>query len=188
MGSTAYAASFVTESGFGSLSGLSSCKSGSNTTAFATGTVLGSSNVSGGCVGYFGVSIDSSAQTITLTGLEFGNYESGFLSITGITEVAITGLSSLTYSSLFAPNQYGEPSIFGGIPAPQLSFTSNSIMIGFSTYGETIPQFTYDGDGGTAVFAYTTTTPVPEPEIYAMMGLGLGLMGWVSRRRKQQVA
>jgi len=31
------------------------------------------------------------------------------------------------------------------------------------------------------------STPIPEPEIYAMLGAGLGLMGWVARRRKQQV-
>lgn len=30
--------------------------------------------------------------------------------------------------------------------------------------------------------------PVPEPEIYAMLGAGFGLMGFVARRRKQQVA
>lgn len=35
--------------------------------------------------------------------------------------------------------------------------------------------------------AQSFTTPIPEPEIYAMMGLGLGLMGFVTRRRKQQV-
>jgi hypothetical protein len=29
---------------------------------------------------------------------------------------------------------------------------------------------------------------VPEPEIYAMMLAGLGLMGFVARRRKQQLA
>ena len=33
-----------------------------------------------------------------------------------------------------------------------------------------------------------TVTPVPEPEIYAMMGLGLGVMGFMARRRKQQVS
>lgn len=34
-----------------------------------------------------------------------------------------------------------------------------------------------------AVFA----APIPEPEIYAMLGVGLGVMGFVARRRKQQV-
>jgi len=31
-------------------------------------------------------------------------------------------------------------------------------------------------------------TPVPEPEIYAMLAAGLGFMGFVARRRKQQIA
>jgi len=31
------------------------------------------------------------------------------------------------------------------------------------------------------------TVAIPEPEIYAMMGIGLGLMGWIGRRRTQQV-
>jgi len=31
-------------------------------------------------------------------------------------------------------------------------------------------------------------TPIPEPEIYAMLAAGLGLMGFVARRRKQQLA
>jgi hypothetical protein len=29
---------------------------------------------------------------------------------------------------------------------------------------------------------------IPEPEIYAMMMAGLGLMGFVARRRRQQLA
>jgi len=35
---------------------------------------------------------------------------------------------------------------------------------------------------------YTSVAAIPEPEIYAMMAAGLGLMGWVTRRRKQQLA
>lgn len=31
-------------------------------------------------------------------------------------------------------------------------------------------------------------SPIPEPEIYAMLAAGLGLMGFVARRRKQQLA
>ena len=36
--------------------------------------------------------------------------------------------------------------------------------------------------------AEAIVTTIPEPEIYAMLAAGLGLMGWVARRRKQQVA
>lgn len=44
------------------------------------------------------------------------------------------------------------------------------------------------GDWDDYVVGVNFTPAVPEPEIYAMMGLGLGLMGWASRRRKQQAA
>jgi len=42
-------------------------------------------------------------------------------------------------------------------------------------------------DGGSYGGTLQVTTPVPEPEIYAMMAAGLGIMGWIGRRRKQQV-
>ena len=44
------------------------------------------------------------------------------------------------------------------------------------------------GDWDDYVVGVNFTPAIPEPEIYAMMGLGLGLMGWVSRRRKQNAA
>lgn len=34
----------------------------------------------------------------------------------------------------------------------------------------------------------STVPAVPEPETYAMLVAGLGLLGWVGRRRKQQIA
>ena len=76
--------------------------------------------------------------------------------------MAITSLSTISYVPLFAPNHYSEPGTYGGVPMPQLSITGNSIDIGFTTYNEEIPQFTFDGEGGTAVFAYSAA-PVPEP-------------------------
>lgn len=45
-----------------------------------------------------------------------------------------------------------------------------------------------DNGGGISLHLVGGLAPVPEPEIYAMLGLGLGLMGWVSRRRKNQDA
>lgn len=180
----ANAATITARSGFGDLSGgFSSCKDGDNVAAFATGNVLDASHITLGCVGWFSVDIDTTAQTITLTGRQHGNYESGFLEITGITELTITSLSTVSHAGLFDPDYYGSPSLYGAVPTPQLSFTGSSLRIAFSAFGASPPQFTYDGDGGTAVFAYNTT-PVPEPETYAMMLAGLGVLGGLARRRK----
>ena len=41
--------------------------------------------------------------------------------------------------------------------------------------------------GRGAGYGITSVTMIPEPEIYAMMLAGLGLMGFVARRRNQQV-
>lgn len=42
-------------------------------------------------------------------------------------------------------------------------------------------------EAGTRLSA-SILSPIPEPEIYAMLAAGLGLMGFVARRRKQQLA
>jgi hypothetical protein len=185
--SSAHAATFTSESGFGPLSGLSSCKSGSNTGAFATGTVLDASNYSGNCVGFFGAQLDTLAKTISLSGLAVGNYESGFFEITGITGPAITGLSTVNLGGLFDPNAYG-----GGfatdVPTPVLSFTANSIRIEWSSIGNAEPndQFAYgvfNFDPSSSVFSYSTAA-VPEPATWLMMILGFGLVGGAMRYRR----
>lgn len=56
-----------------------------------------------------------------------------------------------------------------------------------------ISRFAFDGAaaGNTSIdnlVVNTVASPIPEPEIYVMLAAGLGLMGFVARRRKQQVA
>ena len=65
-------------------------------------------------------------------------------------------------------------------------------LVGTSMIGDNSISLAYDlgtlAGGGTATIGYSYIfNPVPEPEIYAMMAAGLGLMGFVARRRKQQV-
>lgn len=43
------------------------------------------------------------------------------------------------------------------------------------------------GYAGALSAAPSITAPVPEPETYAMLAMGLGMIGWVSRRRRQNV-
>ena len=185
----AFAATFNETSGFGDpTSGFGECKSLSNSTAFATGTVLGAANlVDNTCTGYFNVDIDTSAKTITLTSAQYGNYEDGLLDISNILGTTVTGVSTVSYSGLFDPNFYGNPSLYGGVPAPQVSFTANSISILFTTYGQAPPQFTYAGTPGTAVFSYTTAG-VPEPATWAMIIGGFGMAGAALRRRRHALA
>ena len=187
----AQAATFTSESGFGPLSSLSSCKSGSNTAAFATGTVLDATNYTGGCVGFFGARLDTTAMTIDLSGLEVGNYESGFFEITGITGPAITGVSTVNLGGLFDPAAYNG-ALATDVPTPFLSFTANSIRIEWSSFGGVAPndQFAYgvfNFDPSFSTFSYTTGA-VPEPASWALMIAGFGLVGSAMRRRKPSVS
>jgi len=185
----AMAAIFTEQSGFGSQSDntFSACESATASAGFTSGTVFSSGDFSAGCVGNFSVTLDTNLQTITLTGLESGNYEEGFLEITGISEVVINALSTLSYVGLFDPDFVGEPSSYGNIPVPQLSFTGSSIKILFSAYQGTPGQFAYS-NGGQAVFSYNGMAAVPEPGAWALMIGGFGLAGAMLRRRRAVTA
>ena len=128
------------------------------------------------------MTLDTSAKTITLTNFQPGNYETGFLDISGITGDSITSLATLSYAGFYDPSFYNEPITYGGTPVPLLSFTSNSIRIVFTTYAQSPPQFTYSGSGQ-AVFSYNSTPGVPEPASAAMVGIGLPLLIFVRRWR-----
>lgn len=185
MAASAQAATYSSQSGFGTGGGFSSCKTANTSGAFATGQVIASGDYDNNCVGAFTVNLDTTAQTITLTGFEYGNYDEGFLEIMGISELTITGLSTVSYLGLFDPDFYSEPAVYGATPAPQLSFTGNSVKILFSAFGESPGQFTYDGNGGQAVFSYSTGVgAVPEPASWALMIGGFGMAGATLRRRR----
>jgi hypothetical protein len=172
----ATAATFTSSSSING--GGSFCNVNTNTTAFATGEVLGYTPQD--CEGGFTVAIDTTAKTITLTniiGSPFGNYDFSTLEITGITEVTITSLSTLQYLPIFNPEQFEGSAL---TPAPLLSFTGSSILITFDTAG--VGQFNFGADGGQAIFAYNGGV-VPEPASWAMMIAGFGLVGAAMRRR-----
>ncbi len=174
------------ESGFGTLGGsFSSCKTGTNTAAFSSGILLNTINYTGDCIGFFSATLDTTAKTITLTGLENGNYESGLFSITGIVGTTITGLTTVTSAGLFDPTVYVPGA--EDVPTPILSFTGNSISISFTSIGSPSGQFAYSDDGS-AVFAYTTGGPsaVPEPATWAMMIGGFGMVGGAMRYRRRK--
>lgn len=179
----AYAANFSETAGFQG----SPCYALSNSGAFASGTVLDNSNDQFlGCHGGASVTIDTDAKTITLNAFEQGDYGYASIDITDISGLTITGLSAISWTSLFDPNGYGDGSTYGAIPTPQLSFTGNSLHIGFVAEGGAPPEFTFN-PGGTAVFSYASGS-VPEPASWALMLGGFGLVGGAMRRRKVAVS
>lgn len=174
----ASAATFTAESGFGTPPSFGTCKTAIVNAPFATGSIITTPDWTGDCVGYFGVDVDTTAKTITLTGLQFGNYSYAYLSITGLS--GISSISTLQYAPLFDPSFYGG-AFATGVPLPQVSSTASSIDIVFDGTGFGDGQFSYsDNVGGSAIFTYGV---VPEPATWAMLITGFGLTGYAMRRR-----
>jgi hypothetical protein len=80
---------------------------------------------------------------------------------------------------------------------PNITVGSNNIHFEFSSQVangssfSTYLPFLFSGTPGSSGTISLTASPIaaiPEPEIYAMLAAGLGLMGFVARRRKQQLA
>jgi len=180
--SASHAATFISAHGFGT---ADICNTTTNIAPFATGQVLGHTDQS--CSGGYTASIDTLAQTITLTGAvaPFADYSYSAFSITGISEVTITSLSTLQFAPLF------DTTDFPFVPTPQLSFTGNSISIIFGSADGNGDNFEFNFDGtGQAIFAYNAGPggAVPEPASWAMLIAGFGLVGATMRRRRTMVA
>lgn len=151
---------------------------------FASGTVLSGADKTGYGPAYFDVTLDTIARTITLTVREPGNYDFGYLDISGITGPAITGLSTVSYTDMFANASFQSN-------APQLSFTGSSLRILFQGTGSpNLPNDFYFVPPGQAVFSYTVAqaTTVPEPATWALMIGGFGAIGGGLRRRRATLA
>lgn len=93
-------------------------------------------------------------------------------------------LGSINLAAQHTSNCVGDPfGAFCNWTAAGVSFAGIGKSIDF---GGTANYTGYDN------ITFGTATPVvgviPEPEIYAMMAAGLGMMGYVARRRKQQLA
>ena len=177
------AATITAGNGFGQGGGFSSCKDVNLSTPFSTGTLVSGGNWTGGCVGFYQVDLNTVAKTLTLKGLEVGNYETAFLDLAGITGVTITGVSSLGPNNVFDPNAYGG-SFATDVPTPAITFSGNSIHIDWTSIGSPSGQFAFSGTGGQSVFAYSVAG-VPEPAAWALMLAGFGLTGAAMRRRSK---
>ena len=84
----------------------------------------------------------------------------------------------------FLPTQCSPLGCFNtpGTLAPGLTSATLIVYTNATIFGTTNAQF-IDG----AIASAGTFAPVPEPETYGMVLAGLGLMGFVARRRKNQV-
>lgn len=92
----------------------------------------------------------------------------------GVSQYVDIALNSFGLAALNA--NLGSSFVFGG--------TITSIVDPSGCY-DCVAAFGYNGGVPEAMLSLNTA-PVPEPEIYAMLAAGLGLMGFATRRRKQQ--
>jgi hypothetical protein len=182
---SAQAATITAANGFGPVSGISSCKDVAKSADFTTGNLVSGGDWTGGCVGFYGVDVDLAAKTLTLTGLQIGNYESAFLDISGIVGTTISNFTAVGPNNLFNPTAYGN--FAEAVPTPALSFTANSLRIEWTAFGGTFPndQFAFgDTANNVAVFSFGV---VPEPANWALLIAGFGLTGAAMRRKRAAV-
>ncbi|MCC7485389.1 MAG: PEP-CTERM sorting domain-containing protein [Burkholderiales bacterium] len=170
------------ENGFSS--GTSNCKSASaiGITVAGGGELVGG-DWTGGCVGYYGADITGSQ--ITLTPIEWGNYNYAHFRLDVVSGATITGAGFSGYTSdFFSPSYPNNDTNF----LPVVTFGANFVDVIWDTL--TSDQFAFNGPlnsgsapFGTAVFSISTGTAVPAP---ASLGLlVLALAGCAVSRRKR---
>lgn len=141
-----------------------------------------------GCVGTY--SVDVSANSITLTGLESGNYSYASLQIHFASGPAITSASFSGYTPDFFQSDYPQND---GNFAPVVTFDADDIFIVWDTSDDS-SQFAFNApaNGGSAPFGTATiqftTAAVPEPQSLMLSVAGLGVVGVLARRRQQKAA
>jgi len=85
----------------------------------------------------------------------------------------------------------GLPTVLGGFGAQGGTGPADTVSIGSSSWG--VPNFLVLGNGmGNNLFSDVSwsaslVSAIPEPETYAMLLTGLGLMGFVARRRRNNL-
>lgn len=182
---SAHAATITAANGFGAVSSISSCKDVAKSASFTTGNLVSGGDWTNTCVGFYSVDVDLAAKTLTLTGLEVGNYESAFLDISGIVGTTISSFTAVGPNNLFDPTAYGGTS--AAVPTPTLSFTANSLRIEWTAFGGTAPndQFAFGATpNNVAVFSFGV---VPEPASWALLIAGFGLTGAAMRRKRTTI-
>lgn len=152
------------------------------TSALATGQVLSAANQTANPSGWdnaLNVSVDTVAQTITLTGDGGNGYQTISVDISGITEVAIGTLTEVSTFGAFAAAQ-GSYHFSSG-------FTGSSLSLNYAA--DDVPGGDYFTiNTGSSVFHYDLAGDVPEPTTWAMMLTGFGAVGVAMRRRQQAAA
>lgn len=125
-------------------------------------------------------------------------------------QVSILGgptLLDTTFSNRSSGSQ-AFPGAYPGGSYPRYTGAAGINVLGSAVDGDSLYHLSFDflhsGSSLVASFASRVTgssetfaldnvslsnpSPVPEPEVYAMLAAGLGLMGFVARRRRQQLA
>lgn len=183
---SAQAATITAANGLGPVSSISSCKDVSKSASFTTGNLVSGGDWTNSCFGFYSVDVDLAAGTLTLTGLEIGNYESAFLDISGIVGTTISNFIAVGPNNLFDPAGYSG-AFATAVPTPTLTFTASSLRIEWTAFGGTAPndQFAFGGTANNvSVFSFGA---VPEPANWALLIAGFGLTGAAMRRKRTAV-
>jgi hypothetical protein len=139
-----------------------------------------------------GIGLTAGSTSLYLVGSTFNDLY--WVSVTSPSNVVSYGVSSpfqfgpmnlpaVTFDSI---TMMGPTGLVGSINPATSSFTLAGSAITPGYYSLAVNGHSDAGMGAYALSVMVTA--VPEPESYAMMLAGLGLLGFASRRRKQQEA